>query len=255
MTDSRSTSRGSGGRMQGKVVIVSGGARGMGAAHSKLLVAEGAKVVLTDLRDEQGSALAESLSASARFVRADATSPEDWARTVEVAREAFGTPTGLINNAGVLIPGYLETTTIEDFRRSTEVLQIGVFLGMKAVLPSMKESGGSIVNISSSAGIVAFREHFAYVAAKWAVRGMTKAAALELGSYGIRVNSIHPGDIDTEMIREFADSEAMVSAEEIPLGRIGRSEDVAALALFLLSDDSTYITGAEHVIDGGFTAQ
>jgi 3alpha(or 20beta)-hydroxysteroid dehydrogenase len=244
------------GRVAGDVVIVTGAARGMGAAHAQTLVAEGARVVLTDLREEQGVALAGELGEQARFVRADVTSAADWADAVDAARRNFGEVSGLINNAGILTTGTLEDTTVEDFRRSVEVLQVGVFLGMKAVVPSMKaRGGGSIVNISSTGGMVGFPEIIGYIAAKWAVRGMTKAAALELAPSGIRVNSIHPGEINTPMIAGLGDSDVVPSLDQIPLGRYGRPQEVAALAVFLLSDQASYITGAEHVIDGGYTAQ
>lgn len=243
------------GRMQDRVVIVTGGARGMGAAHAELLVAEGAQVVLSDVRQEQGEALAEKLGPDVRFVRADVASPEDWERTVEVAQQAFGEPTGLINNAGILELGTIEETTLEQFRRSTDVMQVGVFLGMKAVFPSMQRSGGgAIVNISSSAGMTAYPGIIAYVGAKWAVRGMTKAAALEFAGDGIRVNSIHPGEVETDMIAGHEDSDAVVDPSDVPLGRFGQPQEVARLAVFLLSDESSYVTGAEHLIDGGSTA-
>jgi 3alpha(or 20beta)-hydroxysteroid dehydrogenase len=242
-------------RVAGKVVIVTGGARGMGAAHAQALVAEGARVVLTDLREDEGLAIAAELGAHARFVRADVTSAADWKEAVEAARRNFGEVSGLINNAGILTTGTLEQTTVKEFRRSVDVLQVGVFLGMQAVIPSMKASGGgSIVNISSTGGLVGFPDIIGYVAAKWAVRGMTKAAALELAPFGIRVNSIHPGEIDTPMIAGLGGSDVVPAFDRIPLGRYGRPEEVAALATFLLSDQASYITGAEHVIDGGYTA-
>jgi 3alpha(or 20beta)-hydroxysteroid dehydrogenase len=242
------------GRVEGKIVLVTGASRGMGAAHAERLVAEGARVVLSDLREEEGAALAAKLGEAARFVRADVTSAADWEKVVAAARESFGAPNGLINNAGILAPGRLEDLTEEDFRRGSNILQTGVFLGMKAVLPSMKEGGGSIVNISSTGGIVGFADIFTYVAGKWAVRGMTKAAAIELARFGIRVNSIHPGDIDTPMLAENTGSESLTDFDTIPLGRWGTAAEVAALALFLISDESSYITGAEHIIDGGYTA-
>ncbi|MBS1842784.1 MAG: glucose 1-dehydrogenase [Actinobacteria bacterium] len=253
MSDNGSTV--SGGRMEGRVVIVTGGARGMGAAHSELLVAEGAQVVLSDLREDQGEKLAEKLGTNARFHRADVSSPEDWDRTVAFTEEVFGAPTGLINNAGILELGSIEDTTPEQFRRSTDIMMFGVFLGMRAVIPAMKRSGGgTIVNISSTAGLTAYPEIIGYVAAKWAVRGMTKAAAVELGEYGIRVNSIHPGEVETDMILGQEGTDAVADVDAIPLHRFAQAPEIARLALFLMSDESGYVTGAEHIIDGGATA-
>lgn len=242
-------------RVADKVVIVSGGARGMGAAHATALVAQGARVVITDVREEQGHEFAASLGDQARFMRADVTKAEDWARAVELARSCYGEIHGLINNAGVLDTGTAESTTIEQYRRVIDILQFGVFLGMQAVIPSMRlNGGGSIVNISSTAGVVGFPDYFAYTAAKFAVTGMTKAAALDLAPQ-IRVNSIHPGDIETPMTAGFIEAGSIPPAGTVPLGRYGRPSEVAAMALFLISDESSYVTGAEMVVDGGYTVQ
>lgn len=244
------------GRVQDKVVIVTGGARGMGEAHVRRLVKDGARVVFTDVREELGRRLADELGSCVRFVVADVTSAPDWAKTVDAACDAFGDPTGLVNNAGILVTGRVEETSVEDYRRAVEVMQIGPMLGIQAVVPAMRRAGsGSIVNIASTAGVVGYSGILPYTACKWAMRGLTKAAALELASDDIRVNAIHPGDVDTPMNEGHEGSSHVAAADGVPLGRLGQPDDIAALALFLLSDESGYITGADHIIDGGFTIE
>ncbi|MFN8205546.1 MAG: glucose 1-dehydrogenase [Solirubrobacteraceae bacterium] len=237
-------------RVQGKVAIVTGGARGMGAAHARALVDHGARVVVADLREDEGRALAAELGDAARFAGLDVTDEAGWAATVQAALDAFGRLDVLVNNAGILDVRRLEDTSLADYRRVVEVNQIGPYLGMRAVVAPMRRAGGgSIVNVSSTAGMVGYTDFFAYTAAKWAVRGMTKAAAAELARDGIRVNSVHPGDIETPMIGGID-----VPTDAIALGRLGRPEEVAMLVVYLASDESSYTTGAEHVVDGGYTA-
>ncbi|MPY95372.1 MAG: SDR family oxidoreductase [Acidimicrobiia bacterium] len=241
------------GRVEGKVVIVTGAARGQGAAEARLLAREGATVVLTDLRPE-GEAVAAEIGG--RFQRHDVSSAEQWDSVVSGTLAEHGRVDGLVNNAAILLTGRLLDTTEDDFRRTTDVNQMSVFLGMKAAAAHMKEQGsGSIVNISSGAGIRATAGSFAYAASKFAVTGMTKAAALELGRYGVRVNSVHPGVINTPMIAEMTEggrSDRLV--RHTPLRRMAQPEEVANLVLFLVSDESSYSTGAEFVVDGGITA-
>lgn len=242
--------------MDGKTVIISGGARGMGAAYARRIVEENGRAVIGDILTEEGNELAESLGDSARFIRLDVTQEDDWCQAVATASKHFGLPTGLVNNAGILRHARIDATTSEQWQQTIDVNQKGVFLGMRTVAEAMRASGGgSIVNISSTAGIVGFTDCFSYVASKWAVRGMTKAAALELARYGIRVNSVHPGDTMTDMIAgDVASSGAVTTHDQIPLGRYAAPADIAQLVLFLLSDESSYISGAEHVIDGAVTA-
>ena len=250
------------GRLDGKVALISGGARGMGQAEARLFAAEGAKVAVCDVRDGEGKAVAEQIGASALYHRLDVTCEDDWATAVAATTGAFGKLDVLVNNAGIAEGAPLEEMTLESYRRVTEVNQTGVFLGMKAVVaPMTAAGGGSILNISSIDGLVGMNGILSYVASKWAVRGMTKAAAMELGDRGIRVNSIHPGFIRTTLGTgdgiEVEDVHAMLDAHSqrlTPLGRVGQPEEIAKLALFLASDESSYSTGSEFVADGGLIA-
>lgn len=246
------------GRLSGKVAIITGAAQGMGEAHAKLFLAEGAKVILTDLNEKGGQKLADSLGDNALFVRHDVVSAADWDRVVKEGEACFGTVNVLVNNAGVI--GKVSSTvdfSQEDYDFVCNINQTGVFLGIKAVLPSMiKAEGGSIVNISSIAGIVACYglPNIAYVASKFAVRGMTKRIAVEYGEKNIRCNSIHPGFIKTPMMVDATDEEGGDALSMIPLNRMAEPVEVSQLALFLASEESSFITGMEHVIDGGMTA-
>lgn len=244
------------GRLDGKVALISGGARGQGLAATRLFVAEGATCVLGDVLDTEGKSAAAELGDAAHFVHLDVTDEDGWANAVAEAEQTFGPISVLLNNAGILTFGLIEATALEDYRRIVEVNQVGVFLGMKAVIGSMRRAGrGSIVNVSSVEGLYGSAGLVGYVATKFAVRGMTKVAANELGPE-IRVNSIHPGPIDTPMVRgaglEGADLDKVFGA--IPAKRAGTAIETAQLALFLASEESAYCTGAEFVIDGGATS-
>lgn len=244
-------------RLEGKVALITGGARGQGAAEARLFVAEGAKVVIADILDDQGQQLAAELGEAAVYQRLDVTSPDDWAAAVAAAQECYGRLDVLVNNAGILVCGTIESLPLESYRRVVEVNQVGCWLGMKAVLPAMKAAGGgSIVNLSSAAGMEGVAGNSAYCASKFAVRGMTKVAAIEFGRYNIRVNSVHPGGIDTDMVKNpaFSEEEAAATYKSLPISRVGRPEEVAELVLFLACEQSSYSTGSEFIIDGGLLA-
>ncbi len=246
------------GRLSGKVAIITGASQGMGEAHAKAFVAEGAKVILTDINAEAGQALADSLGENAMFIRHDVASLADWQEVLRQGEARFGTVNVLVNNAGVI--GKIATTTeleLDDYNFVCNINQTGVYFGMKTVIPSMQKAGvGSIVNISSIAGMFAVygAPNLAYVASKFAVRGMTKQIAVEYGKDNIRCNSIHPGFIKTPMMAAATDEEGGEATSMIPLGRLARPGEVSNLAIFLASDESSFITGMEHVIDGGMTA-
>jgi 3alpha(or 20beta)-hydroxysteroid dehydrogenase len=251
------------GRLDGKVAIVTGAARGQGAEEARRFAAEGAKVVLTDVLEDEGRLVAKEIGDAALFVPHDVTDEEQWQHVVQATVDAFGGVHVLVNNAGIAKFTPIAMTPLQDYMDVINVNQVGVFLGMKSVVPAMSTSvtqsglGGSIVNISSVDGMVGMIGVVAYVASKWAVRGMTKTAAIEFGGLGIRVNSIHPGGVDTPMVREPSETvgvDLVGYFSRVPLGRIGEPEDVANLALFLASDESAYCTGSEFVIDGGITA-
>jgi 3alpha(or 20beta)-hydroxysteroid dehydrogenase len=245
------------GRLHGKVALITGGARGMGKSHVRHFAAEGAKVVFGDVLDEQGEAVAAELGPGAcRYVHHDVTSEADWAGAVGLAVEAFGRLDICVNNAGVLAFGSIAEMPLGDFRRIMDINAIGCWLGMKSVIEPMKAAGGgSIVNISSIEGLTGAAGCSAYAASKFAVRGMTKAAAQELGRFGIRVNSVHPGGILTRMVLGNAEAMDPERGERylkaLPLGRFGQSIEVSRLVAFLASDESSYCTGSEFVADGG----
>ncbi len=247
------------GRLEGKIALITGGARGQGAAEARRFVAEGAKVVITDILDSEGKELAASLGDAAIYCSHDVRLEESWAEVVASTQSTFGRLDVLINNAGVLHFARMLETSLEDYMRVIETNQVSCFLGMKAVAPVMKASGGgSIINISSTAGMTGTPHLVAYTASKFAVRGMTKVAALELARFGIRVNSIHPGGVATPMIGVAADDpqakDPGESSVPIPLVRIGTADEMASLALFLASDESSYCTGSEFIADGGLLA-
>ena len=240
-------------RFDNQVFLITGGARGLGAAQARRLVAEGARVVLADLLADEGRAVARSLGAAASFVALDVGDEAQWVQAVAAA-ERVGPLNGLVNNAGIFKPLPMAQTDTALYNFHVRVNQLGTYLGMRATVPAFERSGGgSIVNISSAAGLFGVPNAVAYTATKWAVRGMTKAAAKELGGRNIRVNSVHPGMINTEMVRErdAAVNEALVQVQ--PIKRMGTADEVAGLVLFLLSADARYMTGAELAIDGGRT--
>ena len=240
--------------LAGKRALITGAARGQGAAAARLFVAAGATVVIADVLDEPGQALADELGAAAAYSRLDVSSPADWVAAVGAMTDRLGGLDVLVNNAGIIRAAPLEEMPVETYNEVIAVNQVGCFLGMQAVTAPMRASGGgSIVNVSSVAGLKGVPGVIGYVASKWAIRGMTKAAALELGAYGIRVNSVHPGTVDTDMVNgpDFASVDRSAYFSGLPVPRIGQADEVAALVAFLASDASGYITGGEFVIDGG----
>lgn len=242
------------GRLSGKIAIISGAASGMGTSHARMFVAEGAKVVLTDIAEEAGAAIAAELGENAAFIRHDVTSAADWAAAVAFTEERFGPVSVLVNNVGVSREGAITEVSEDDYNHIVTINQTSMFLGIRATVPSLRKAGGgSIVNISSAAGLVGFPNGSIYCASKFAVRGLSKALALELASDNIRVNSVHPGVIRTPMV-EGLDVPAAV-APIIPLKRIGEPAEISYLVLFLASDEASYCTGGEFTADGGLTAQ
>jgi 3alpha(or 20beta)-hydroxysteroid dehydrogenase len=247
------------GRLAGSVAIVTGSAAGQGAAEARLLVSLGAKVLVADVEDAAGEALAADLGAAATYAHLDVRSEADWRAALDVAVTAFGSVNALVNNAGISNrPKSILKTPVDEYRNVVEVNQIGAYTGIHVVAPAIiAAGGGSIVNISSVNGFVGAWGIAGYVSSKFALRGLTRVAAIELARRGVRVNSIHPGPIDTAMLRgglpEGIDPvEAMAAV--VPAGRVGTVDDVAAMVAFLLSDDSSYCYGAEFVVDGGFLA-
>ncbi|MDR7086340.1 3alpha(or 20beta)-hydroxysteroid dehydrogenase [Aeromicrobium panaciterrae] len=235
------------GRVDGKVVLISGGARNIGGASARLLVAEGAKVVIGDLLDDEGEALAKELGDAARYVHLDVTSDDDWRKAVELTVSEFGKLDVLFNNAGIFNGGPINRYKADLWHQMLDVNLTGAFLGMRAATDALiAAGGGSIINTSSIEGLRGTPWAHGYVASKWGLRGLTKSVALELAPHGIRVNSIHPGRISTPATD--AMPEDMIP---IPLGRPGKPEEVATFVLFLASDESSFSTGAEFVVDGG----
>ncbi len=248
-------------RLEGKVAIISGGARGQGAVEARMFAEEGASVVIGDILDDQGrqtEAELQELGYNVTYVHLDVTDESDWQSAVQTALSTYGKLDILLNNAGILIRKTIEETTVEDWDRIFAVNSKGVFLGTKAAIPAMRENGGgSIINISSTAGLVGSPNGSAsYTATKGSVRLFTKSTAIQHASEGIRANSIHPGPIETDMIADTLNDPANMELrmQRLPLGRIGKPSEIAYGAIYLASDESSFVTGAELVIDGGTTA-
>ena len=239
-------------RLENKIALITGASGGMGASHAKLFIKEGAKVVLTDLNETAGQALADELGSNAMFIKLDVANPNDWETVIQETEAHFGPINILINNAGIADPiAPIHEMNNEGYMRMIKINQYSVFLGMKYAFPSLKKAGNaSIINISSVSGFIGLPGMVAYDATKFAVRGMTKTAATEFGKYGIRVNSVHPGSIETPML---TDDEREIS-KNIPLRRIADPIEISNLVLYLASDDSSYSSGSEFTADGGMLA-
>ena len=249
------------GRLEGKSCLISGGSKGLGAAQARLFAREGARVAVGDILESDGARLVDELrtsGADSLFVRLDVTSEADWEGVVGAVMCELGTLDVLVNNAGIYNRALVEDTTLEEWERVMSVNSTGVFLGTKHAIPAMRRSGGgSIVNMSSVAGLVGSRTQTVYNASKGAVRLLTKSTAVQYAADGIRANSVHPGVIETDMMKEVVrnEEERATRMSLTPIGRFGTAEDVAHGVLFLASDEASYVTGAELVIDGGLTVQ
>jgi 3alpha(or 20beta)-hydroxysteroid dehydrogenase len=244
-------------RLAGQVALVTGGARGIGEAAARRLVAEGAQVVIGDILIEPGELLAKELGGQGSFVELDVTSEAQWTRAVEHCATTFGPPSVLVSNAGIMHISPIEQSTVEDFRRTYEVNAIGAFLGIRAVVPLMRANGGgSIITMSSTAGSIGVQGMAAYCASKAANFTIARCAALEFGRDNIRVNAVNPGLIDTAMSRggDVADLDPGQLSAGLPLARAGQANEVAALIAFLASEDASFVTGGQHIVDGGLLA-
>ena len=239
------------GRLADRIALITGGARGQGEAEARLFAAEGAQVVIADILDERGEDVARDIGDAATYRHLDVAEEADWDATISHIAQQFRRLDVVVNNAGIYNRRTIEDLTLDEYMRVIRINQVGCWLGMKKTLPLLREAGsGSIINVSSTAGYEGAVGGSAYGGSKWAVRGMTKSAALEFAPYGIRVNSVHPGAVATELFTTVDDMRERLKTL-VPLGRVGEVEDLARLVLFLASDDSSYCTGSEFLIDGG----
>lgn len=237
------------GRLDGKRVIITGSARGMGAEHVRKFVAEGASVVIADILDEQGEQLAAELGENVRYVHLDVASQEDWNQAIATCTSTFGGLDVLVNNAGIGFIKSIDETTLDEWNQTLAVNLTGQFIGLKSALPELRKSDcASVINVSSIGGLTGLSMQIPYVASKFGVRGFTKATAAELGPEGIRVNSVHPGIVDTEMTGNPAE---WYQLKDVPLRRVGKPEEITGMVVFLASDEASFISGGEFVVDGG----